>query len=141
MNKKLWLCTLRKRAMVQTYSLKHFKWSKQMLFSTRKTYSGFKINSWNSLELLKIFQINGRHSSVVSSAPTILRHRVWIPSTPSMVFQSVVLNCSEKRTKRSKKRPGLAHFFKKMVDPWPNENAICRNYFLHQIVLHFSFTN
>ena len=28
----------------------------------------------------------GRHSSVVSSAPTILRPRVRIPSTPSMLF-------------------------------------------------------
>ena len=32
----------------------------------------------------------GRHSSVVSSAPTILRPRVRIPSTPSMLFQFVI---------------------------------------------------
>ena len=32
----------------------------------------------------------GRHSSVVSSAPTILRPRVRIPSTPSTLFQFVL---------------------------------------------------
>ena len=31
----------------------------------------------------------GRHSSVVSSAPTILRPRVQIPSTPSMLFSVI----------------------------------------------------
>ena len=34
--------------------------------------------------------LGGRHSSVVSSAPTILRPRVRIPSTPSMLFQFVL---------------------------------------------------
>ena len=31
----------------------------------------------------------GRHSSVVSSAPTILRLQVQIPGTPSLLFQFV----------------------------------------------------
>ena len=33
----------------------------------------------------------GSHSSVVSSAPTILRPRVWIPSTPSMLFSICII--------------------------------------------------
>ena len=36
------------------------------------------------------FKHRGRHSSVVSSAPTIVRPRVRIPSTPSMLFQFVL---------------------------------------------------
>ena len=56
----------------------------------------------------------GCHSSVVSSAPTILRARVQIPSTPSMVFLNLYYwNCIEKITKINKKRLGLAHFFLK----------------------------
>ena len=54
----------------------------------------------------------GRHSSVVSSVPTILRRRVQIPSTPSMLFFNLYWNCNEKRKKINKKRPGLAQFIK-----------------------------
>ena len=55
--------------------------------------------------------LGGRHSSVVSSAPTILQPRVQIPSSPSMLFSI----CIEKRTKINKKRSGLAHFLKKEI--------------------------
>ena len=41
----------------------------------------------------------GRHSSVVSSAPTILRPRVRIPSTPSMLFSI----CIEIVTRKERK--------------------------------------
>ena len=33
----------------------------------------------------------GRHSSVVSSAPTILRPQVRIPSTPSLLFSICII--------------------------------------------------
>ena len=39
----------------------------------------------------QIQQKGGSHSSVVMSAPNILRPRVCIPSTPSMLFQFVLL--------------------------------------------------
>ena len=57
-----------------------------------------------------------RHSSVVSSAPSILRPQVRIPSTPSMHFFNLYRNCNDKRTKINKKRQGLAHFLKKRVE-------------------------
>ena len=44
--------------------------------------------------------------------------RVRIPSTPSMLFFNLNWNCNEKRTKINKKRPGLAHFFKKKLTHW-----------------------
>ena len=65
-----------------------------------------------------------RHSSVNSSAPSILLPRVWDPSTPSTLFQFILfklyichLNWNEKRTELNKKRPRLAHFLKK----FPND--------------------
>ena len=39
----------------------------------------------------KRLRLDDRHSSVVSSAPTILRPRVQIPSTPSMLFSICVI--------------------------------------------------
>ena len=72
----------------------------------------------------------GHHSSVVSSAPTILRPRVCIPSTPSTLFSiCIIQNCIEKITKMNKKRPGLAHFFKRSmikIYVWKNtHNSDC----------------
>ena len=40
---------------------------------------------------LFILSLGGRHSSVVSSAPTILRPRVQVPSTPSMLFSILII--------------------------------------------------
>ena len=54
-----------------------------------------------------------KHSSVVSSAPTILRPWVQILSTPSTLFSICIVIVTRKRTKINKKRPGLAHFFLK----------------------------
>ena len=61
-----------------------------------------------------------RHSSVDSSALSILPPQVRLPSTPSTLLSFIVkfvlflsLQC-EKRTKVTKKRPGLAHFLKKV---------------------------
>ena len=65
-----------------------------------------------------LYKISGRHSSVVLSVPTILRPRVRIPSSPSMLFFNLYRwNCiwNEKRTKINKKRPGLAHIWKRLV--------------------------
>ena len=41
--------------------------------------------------VIKLTTVGGRHSSVVMSAPTILRLRVRIPRTPSMLFPFVLL--------------------------------------------------
>ena len=43
----------------------------------------------STIKLIKVG--GGRHSSVVSSAPTILRPRVRIPSTPSMLFSICII--------------------------------------------------
>ena len=55
-----------------------------------------------------------------SSAPTILlRSQVRIPCTTSaLLYGQIVLNiwhCNEKRTEINKKRPSLAHIFKKIL--------------------------
>ena len=60
--------------------------------------------------------LGGRHRSVDLSTPSILPSHVWVPSTPSMLFQFILfklyichLNWNVKRMKINKKRPGLAH--------------------------------
>ena len=57
--------------------------------------------------------MGGRHSSVVFSAPTILRPWDRIPSTPSMLFSICIIEIVQRKiTKINKKRPGLVHIFK-----------------------------
>ena len=55
-----------------------------------------------------------RHSSVQSSAPTIMPPRVRVPSTPSMLFrlQYLCYICPVKRTKINKKEAGFGLFEK-----------------------------
>ena len=54
-----------------------------------------------------------RHSSVDLSAPTILRSRVRIPSTPSMLlpFLYYTCHCVEKRTKINEKEAEFGSYF------------------------------
>ena len=59
----------------------------------------------------KLYSKTGRHSSVVSSVPTILQPQVWIPSTPTMLFQFVIeLWCEKDKNKR------------KSCRDWPQKN-------------------
>ena len=52
--------------------------------------------------------MGGRHSSMVSSATTILRLRVRIPSTPSKLFSICIIEIvSKKITKINKKEAGI----------------------------------
>ena len=51
--------------------------------------------------------LGGRHSSVVSSAPTILRSRVWIPSTPSTPFQFVLFKMQWEQNENKQKDAGI----------------------------------
>ena len=44
-----------------------------------------------NIGLLTLFILGGRHSSMVSSVPTILRPQVQIPSTPSMLFSICII--------------------------------------------------
>ena len=67
-----------------------------------------------------------RHSSVDSSALSVLSPQVLVPSTPSTLFQFILfklyichLNWNMKRTKINKKRPGLAHLLKWCVGTIP----------------------
>ena len=56
-----------------------------------------------------------RHSSVNSSAPSILPPQVWLPSMPSLLFSFIVKFVHamwEKNENKQKKRPGLAHLKK-----------------------------
>ena len=59
------------------------------------------------------YECGGRHSSVYSSAPTILRSQVQIPSTPSVFSPFIVKMCAifVSVEKGQKKRPRLAHSF------------------------------
>ena len=54
----------------------------------------------------------GRHSSMVLSAPTILR-RPWvrIPSTPSTLFQFVLLKLYREKNENKQKEAGIGPFF------------------------------
>ena len=47
--------------------------------------------------------MGGRHSSMVLSAPTILRPRVWIPNTPSTLFSICIEIVSRKKQKKTKR--------------------------------------
>ena len=55
----------------------------------------FMFDCWNNpdvhLLILKISIPGGRHSSMVSSVPTILRLWVRIPSTPSKLFSICII--------------------------------------------------
>ena len=59
-----------------------------------------------------IRRLGGRHSSVVSSVPTILRPRVRIPSTPSMLFQFVLLKLYRENNENKQKEAGIGPIFK-----------------------------
>ena len=60
--------------------------------------------------------MGGRHSSVVSSAPTILRPQVRIPSTPSMLFQFVLLKLYRENDENKQKEAGIGPFLKTNYD-------------------------
>ena len=70
---------------------------------------------WKSTHCQKPF-LGCRHSSVDSSAPTILPHQVQVPSTPSMLLSLIVkfvLSLSCEKNEINKKRPDLTHLRKK----------------------------
>ena len=57
-----------------------------------------------------LYFMGGRHISVVSSEPTILRPRFRIPSTPSMLLSFCIKIVIDIEMRKGwKKRPGLAH--------------------------------
>ena len=58
-----------------------------------------------------------RHSSVDSSAPSILLPRVQVPSTPSMFLSIYIDLCHEEKTKINKKA-GIGPFFKRKRPEW-----------------------
>ena len=73
------------------------------------------VDNWVDIRgfLFKLTNLGCRHSSVNSSAPTILPPRVRVPSTPSMLLSFIVtfvLYLSCEKNEINKKRPGLAHF-------------------------------
>ena len=66
----------------------------------------------------------GLYSSVVSSAPTILRPG-FESQAHHLCFFNLYWNCNEKRTKLNKKRPGFAHLKKiKKILRWNFLNRI-----------------
>ena len=69
---------------VPTQRILHYQCLHFILFFKSKWRSQFE---WSE----QYFNPCGSHSSVVSSAPTILRPRVWIPSTPSMLFSICII--------------------------------------------------
>ena len=72
-------------------------------------------NSINILANKFEYFLDGRHSSVVLSAPTILRPQIWIPSTPSMFFFNLhYWNCIKKINNKKQKEARIGPFFKKV---------------------------
>ena len=62
----------------------------QTMITNQRTLTYF-VRGSNTIQTIGTDSIvGGRHSSVVSSAPTILRPRVQIPSTSSMLFSICV---------------------------------------------------
>ena len=72
---------------------------------------------WNRQDRLKDKNINwgGRHSSVVSSAPTILHPWVQIPSTPSVLFQFLLLKLWWEKDDNKQKEAEIGPFLKKTI--------------------------
>ena len=68
--------------------------------------------------------MGGRHSSVVSSAPTILLPRVWIPSTPSTLFQFVIDLWCEKDENKWKRGRDWPIFKKTRTKPKINDGLV-----------------
>ena len=54
--------------------------------------------------------LGSRHSSMVSSAPTILWLWVWIPSTLSMFFSICIIEIVMRKGQNKQKELGCAHF-------------------------------
>ena len=61
-------------------------WSKIKYLATKELLSLILVTTNKNIYLQ-----GGRHSSVVLSAPTILRPQVQIPSTPSMLFSICII--------------------------------------------------
>ena len=59
--------------------------------------------------------LGGRHSSVVSSAPTILRPWVRIPSTPSTLSSIYLLKLYPENNENKQKEAGFGPFFIKKL--------------------------
>ena len=87
---------------------KKCKWDQKLLFIRNDTLK----------RKCKLKGMCGWHSSVVLSVPTILRSRVWIPSTPSMLCSIYIhwlnwnCNCywNETRTKTNEKETGIGPY-------------------------------
>ena len=89
-------------------------------FTISKDVLTGKLTNLMTLEHLKDWPkkhfMGCRHSSVDSSAPTILPPWVRFPSTPTMLLSFIVkfvLYLSCENNEINKKRPGLAHFLEK----------------------------
>ena len=82
------------------------------------------VASIREFELNKVCS-GGHQSSVVSSAFTILRPQVWVPSTHLHFFNLYYWNCNEKRTKINKKEAGIGPFLKKGSKVSANVVPLC----------------
>ena len=63
----------------------------------------------------KQITLNRHHSSLVSSAPTILRPRVCIPSTPSMPVSVCIIEIVMRKGQNKQKRGRVWPIFKKIT--------------------------
>ena len=111
---------------LQNYCLKRLKMNKRG--------RGWSIFIWN-IFWRKCFPfiwwniLGCNHSSVDSSAPTILPPSVWVPSTPSMLLSFMVkfvLYLSCEKNEINKKRPGLARLSGGRYWPIPNQISLPR---------------
>ena len=68
----------------------------------RHTFQILRNSIVNNLSIfqLQIMTYYGRHRSIVSSAPTILRPWVWIQSTPSTLFSICIIEIGKRKGRK-----------------------------------------
>ena len=86
----------------------------------------FKVLTW--INTIKIVLLGCRHSSVDSSAPTILQSRVWVPSALLCFYNQIVM-CKE----RNKQKRGRVWPIKKL---WCFQEFPKRQNFLNGLITY-----
>ena len=78
-----------------------------------------------SVFVIKVLEMRGRNSSVVSSVPTILQPQVRIPSPPSKLFSICIIKIVSRKWQNEQKEAGIGPFLK---SSW--NHALSKGYLL-----------
>ena len=105
----------------RSHSFRHLRIEFKVSLPSASSGLYFVPNAWNWIDiffilLIYVLLVGGRQSSVVSSAPTILRPQVWIPKLIIYAFFNLYNWClNEKRTKINEKEAGIGPFSKRFT--------------------------